>query len=363
MIRTFLLVCLGASILVGSLAPEVTGSDGTVDPRLKNVLADWQRRQNWFDAVEYKVSGKHVIPQGSYSDAFKGLEEVMGLPLDKFIPPKKVEGAVSFTILIDFGKGRERRSIHDQLFEIATGKLTEMEMQDTFDGTEMKCLIPKEKNPGGQIGVTQPELTSVKGNMKNGQFLSSYYPVFFAHGRIYTALEPILPDKLRNKPNPNNLFVHGTDVYKDHQCLIIRTLPVGPDLTPPPFFEYWVDIDRENAIVRYLSYAGKVAHEEISIDYVKSEGHWLPTTWRWTVLHGGKPLYFDEMIVQKITFNPSVKDKDFELPPVKPGMLIEERVDLPTSDPIKTPESKIWIYRIDDKGKRIPIPRSISPER
>ncbi len=323
------------------------------DPQLEKVLAAWQERQNWFQAIEYQVSGTHKVPRGAYTNIDPSLRAA---PNNRVNPPQDVEGPESFTILLDFVKGRHRRDIRDQQFDAGAGKLGLVAMKDAFNGTVMKCLIPKEQNPGQQVGITQPEMTIVSGNMKNGEFRSNYYPIFFAHGRIYTAIEPILPGGLKNKPDPNYLHIHGRGVYEDRACLILRTQTL--QMMTTSFDEYWVDTERECAIVRYLAYSGKNPSQEIGIRYQKFHEHWLPETWRWIVYLRGKTLYYEDMRVKHIAINPPITDADFELEDVKPGMLVTKRTDLPTNNPITAPKSESSVYRVKDDGgwEQIPDP-------
>jgi hypothetical protein len=332
-------------------AQAAATSEEPRDPRLENVLADWQKRQHWFQAVEYKVSGTHKVPKGAYKNL---PAEVIGVAPNKTIPPDDVEAAVSFTILLDFVKGRHRRHILDQHLDMNSGKLTPLRMKDVFNGSVMKCLIPKEENPQQKdIGKTQPEMTIVTGNMKNGQFKGDYFPIFLAHGRIYTAMEPIIPGQLRNKTDPEYLYIHGTSVYENRPCLILRTQTLKQFTTS--FSEYWVDTSRESAVVRFLDYGGKKVAQDIGISYKVSHGHWLPDGWRITEYIHGRASSYEEVRVRQITINPSITDADFELE-VKPGMLVEERTDLPTNSPLEWPKSKLSVYRVKENRERETIP-------
>lgn len=322
-----------------------------LDQRLQKVLVDWQNRQNWFQTVEYKVGGTHKVRQGAYSTKLP--IELTGSKPSRVNPPRDVEAPVNFMILLDFAKGRHRRDIRESQFDSSTGNLIPALMKDAFNGSVMKCLIPKGENPGQQVGTSQPELTIVSGNMKNGQFRSNYFPILFAHGRIYTAMEPILPGQLRSNPDSDYLYIHGESVYEGRPCLIIRTQTLKMATTS--FDEYWVDNTRESAIVRYLSYSGEKAAQDIGIHYKNSHDHWLLDSWRYTVYRLGSVLSSEEMRVEQITLNPPVQDADFELE-VKPGMLVEERTDPPTLSPIVWPNGKLSVYKVKEDGGREAIP-------
>ncbi len=348
MIRMTLLACL-----CGLIGSEIVWA---ADPRLEKVLADWQKRQQRFDAAEYQVRGLLKVPKGAYSNDMAIM--LYGTKAGQINPSQDVEGTVGFTVLLDFVKGRHRRDIQQRLFDPGSGHLgAPIRMKDVFNGSQMKCLIPKEENPGQYVSVTQPELTITSGNMKNGEFKNEYYPLFFAHGRIHTDREPILPGKLRHKIHSDYMYVHDTGVLDERKCLILRTQPL-PEFANKPFEEYWVDTERDSAVVRYVRYVGPkpLITFEIRVRYRQYQDSWLPDGWRWTTFIKGKTLYYQEMLVAKVDRNPLITDADFEVGEIKAGMLVEERTDLPTADPATFPKSKLSVYRVQDNGTRQDIP-------
>lgn len=324
------------------------------DARLKKILADWQKRQNRVDAVEYKVSGVHKVPQGAYN-TFPAI--ALGLQPEKIppvFPERDLTGPIGFTILLDFVKGRHRRDRQEQIFSAISGKLEQEMMKDTFNGSVMRCQIPKKDNPHQKnISMTKPEMSILSGNMKSGAFKSNYYPIFFGHGRIYTHMEQIIPGKIRNNPDQDYLYIHGTGVHDGRRCLIVRSQTLKTSTTA--FVEYWVDTSRESAIVRYVSYSGAKPSAETTIRYSNGPSGWLPASWHWTFYSHGQTLYYEDMRVEKVNSHPSFTDSDFEME-AQPGMLVEEVESLPTKHPIATPKSKLSVYRLKEGGEREYVP-------
>jgi len=336
--------------LFGVLVTCAWGTAEEIDPRLAKVLADWQKRQNAFRSVRYEVRGEHKVPKGS-SDALPLLSYKPGLRRDQPIPPKDLVGEVSLTLFLDFEKGRHRSRLEELHYHLDFGKLFPVVRESTFDGSEAKNAVPRDKNPG--LGSKAPEISITSGNMKTEEFHSDFYPIFFGHGRIYTVFEPIIPGKLRNKPDADYLYIHGTGVQDGRTCLIVRTQTLKTITTS--FEEYWVDTERESAILRQLSYCNSKPSRDFTIHYRKSSGGWLPDRWRYQLYTGGSLLFTDNMRVEKNDLDPAIQDSDYQME-IKPGMIVEERTNLPTKHPLVTPASKVSVYRVKERGKREELP-------
>jgi hypothetical protein len=324
------------------------GGAEDINPRLQKVLADWQKRQHQTETVEYHVRGEHKVPRGAYDfmPSFIG-----GKSINQTNPLQELVGKVGFTVLLDFVKGRHHRKIEDRMYNISSGNLDREVREDVFDGSKMKCLIPREDNQ--QIGAKIPELTIVSGDMKNGAFRSDFYPIFFGHGRISTAMEQIVPGRLRNKPDPEKLYIHGTGVHDGRVCLVLRTHAIKMHTTS--FDEFWVDVPRDSAILRYVSYSGGKPLGDITVHYRKTSDGWLPENWRINSYVNGHLLYFRIIRVESFQFDVPVNDVFFEMH-IKPGMIVEERADHATKHPLATPKSDLSIYRAGEGGVREYIP-------
>jgi hypothetical protein len=338
----FLGLC-GWTLLVGGTEARAG------DPRLDKVLADWQKRQNRFQTVEYRVEGEHAIPKGAYSVLSRALsgEGPNGHP----IPAEELTAPASFTILLDFARGRHRLQSREVAFNLDSGNLATQVRTCVYDGTFWKNLVPKNENSAMAPGT--PEMGVVSGNLKNQQFETMIFPIFFGHGRLYILEEGILPGKLRLHQDPNYLYIHGNGVQDGCPCLILRTQVL--QLGNRRFDEYWVDTARDSAILRYLAYSDDQPITAIAIQYRELHEGWWPESWHWTEFDRGKTLYFERMRVMKRRLDPPVSDGDFEMN-AKPGMTVEVVTNRAIKNPLEMPAFEVSVYRIDDNGEKVAIP-------
>lgn len=336
--------------VIGVLISGACGSAEEIDPRLAKVLADWQKRQNAFRSVRYEVRGQHKVPKGAYK-ALNLSARVPGLRRDQPIPPHDLVEAVSLTLFLDFETGRHRSKLLVPQYNLNSGSVVPLVKESTFDGSVAKGAFPRDQNPG--LGSKTPEFSVASGNMKTEEFRNDFFPIFFGHGRIYTMLEPIIPGQLRNKPDPDYLYVHGTGVHDGRTCLIVRSQTLKTATTS--FEEYWVDTARESAIIREVSYSNAKPMRDFSIRYRKSSDGWLPESWRLEHYVSRSLVYSDNMRVDKVDVNLLVNDADFQME-IKPGMIVEERKDHPMIHPLVTPKSSISVYRAKEGGDREELP-------
>lgn len=337
--------------LFGVLMACARGTTEDVDPRLAKVLADWQKRQNAFRSVRYEVRGKHTKPKGS-CDASPLISNLPYLRRNHPRPSKDFVGEVGLTLFLDFEKGRHRYKLQEIQYQVNLDAFFPSVKEGTFDGSVAKRAVPRDKNP--RLGRKEPEISIASGNTKAQEFRSNFFPIFFGHGRIYTVFEPIIPGKLRNKPDPDYLYVHGTGVQDERTCLIVRTRTLKTVTTS--FEEYWVDTERESAILRYVDYCNSEPRSDITIHYRKLSAGWLPERWRYQLFYAvGSLIFTDNMHVEKIDLDPAIQNSAFQVG-IKPGMIVEERTVLPTKHPLVTPESKISVYRAKEGGGREHLP-------
>lgn len=112
-LRTFARLCiLGMSCVF--LANAATAAEPR-DPRLEKILADWQKRQNAVESIDYQVEGELRVPKGAYTK----LRAVMIRNKKSEVrvaPEEDLSGPVRSSSLIDFAKERFRLEKTDQSF-------------------------------------------------------------------------------------------------------------------------------------------------------------------------------------------------------------------------------------------------------
>jgi len=344
------LLLLGMS---GVILAHTATAEEPRDPRLNKILADWQKRQNAVESIDYQVEGEYKVPKGAYTQ-----QRAVTLRSKKsevrVAPEDDLSGPMGLNLLLDFAKERFRLEKRNQSFHINKCELAQEFIIFTFNGKEIRSFMPREKNP--TLSPKQPEFGIVSGNVKDEIFLLECKPIFFAHGRIYTPTEKIVPGQMRNKPDPNYLHIHGTAVQEGRSCLIVRTQTL--QLGNISFEEYWVDPERDSTIVRYSSYSGDKklsCDQDLVIHYKHLPDGWFPLDWRWTFFLHGKLLDYQDMHVTKMKINPMMSDADFRLES-QTGMIVEEVNRHPSTDPFAEPKSDISVYRVEENDNRTYLP-------
>jgi hypothetical protein len=179
----------------------------------------------------------------------------------------------------------------------------------------------------------------------------SLWPLFAGHGIVVTDnREQMGPGRLKLKPDPEMLIVHGQGVHDGRPCLVLRTHTLSGG-AGTWVREFWVDTARASAVVRQVEYSNGKISDDKDIQYQQTRCGWLPKSWTFTVRNsaGGKTLLTERMQIKELTLDPPVTDADFRID-VKPGMLVKKSVhgDVQPNDPGRPKEEKF--YRIRDNG-------------
>ena len=125
------------------------------------------------------MRGVHTVPKGAYTIVAESLGKA---PHGRVLPPEEARAAISFSLKLDFAKGRHRHSQTSPDLALETGKLDTGMAVDTFNGSVEKEFKPKDKNP--RRNGSEPELSIVSGHITTEFPCSAAYPIFFGHGRI-----------------------------------------------------------------------------------------------------------------------------------------------------------------------------------
>lgn len=326
------------------------------DKALDEIVASWRLRQNRIRCVEYVASGTHKIPRGAYNTL---AEDLGSLGKRGNVPSEDKEVPMNFTLLLDFDQGRHRRKITLPSFAIDTGKITTMHTTDAFNGSLLKEYTPREENV--ERGPSQPDLTIVSGDIRSSFHCSAIFPIFFGHGRIVTAgSDSIKYGRLRSEIDAKRLFVHGYGVQEETKCTVLRTRTTKTQVNTE-FEEYWVDREKECAVVRYVEYVNEKRNVDMEIHYrdLIVEGvhyGWFPDNWRWSAFVRGQILYTEDLRVDRVMVNLPINDEDFDLNVMKTGMIVEETVYSRDADANGHPARRISVYQVKEGGERQAMP-------
>jgi formate-dependent nitrite reductase cytochrome c552 subunit len=148
--------CLAGMGVVWAIFAGESAQAGRTDSELEKVLADWQKRQHRMDTVEYRVRGVHKVHRGAYNALAEALSSGR---MNRDVPSDNVTKPISFTILLDFVKGRHREKSEMASLALDKGKINSNLDIVTFNGSVEKQYVPKEQNPGRD--PLQPELSIV----------------------------------------------------------------------------------------------------------------------------------------------------------------------------------------------------------
>lgn len=159
--------------------------------------------------------------------------------------------------------------------------------------------------------------------MRLAAFGAYYEPFFFGLGIVSTGTTNfILPGRLKTKPDEEIWYVHGQGTHAGRPCLVLRTYPFRGGNTL--FDELWIDPARESAVLRQIVYVNGQPIRDSDINYQESSRGWFPRNWTITDrLGNGKTLFWEQMEVKELTFDPAFEDADFKVE-IKPGMRVLE---------------------------------------
>ena len=348
--------CTGCCLVLAAepLSAQVTQER---DPQIAQTISDWQKRQERTKRVRYEASGQQSILKGSFRGP--GLAE---LPEPQ--PSRDITSPIRQVVLVDLSGGRYRIEEEMQKYDQGTDRLYPQMQTRIYDGNEIKSWRPRQMNTHPLTGVkpNKPEIGVGRGDLSSAAFTMVEWPFFVGHGVIASQNRPIMPGKWRTYPDPDLMIVHGRSVHSGRACLVIRTQTLKALGTS--FDEYWVDTQRESAVVRQVCYANQIALYEMAIDYQSTPHGWLPKSWTITQRDAidGKTTYYRNVNCTKIDLEPESEPKDFQIEE-RPGMLVSEHNHFsPKLRDRQAPDVETKLFQIDDEGKRHLIPQHFADQ-
>lgn len=344
---------VGMAVLLG-LLPVISAQAQATDPQLQKILDDWKKRQSGMDSVRYEVTGHHTT--------LKGTRRMPGQPRGQLFPEQDVTCEIRWKVLFDFRTGRYRREVREDLYDFTLKKTSPTLRLDVFNGSVIKAGAPREQNEA--VFSRQPDkhidFVVIDGNMQGAPFAVEFMPLFFGHGIIRVTGNEVVPGKLRTQVDANHLHVHGEAIHDGRPCLVLRTQTLS--LTNTSVDEFWVDLARDSAIIRYVTYAGKHPFLDIHLKYDQVSGRSLPQQWTLTHYRGTAPSLIYRMRVTKLEVNPPASAEDFEIE-AKPSSRIEERTYGESPSPLVSPTASVRVFELNEAGEKKEIPDPYGRER
>jgi hypothetical protein len=303
---------------------------------LKRVMIAWQNRRDAIHTVRYRIKGNVVIPKGTYNG-----ETELATAVKEDLPSKDYEYPQEISLLIDFAKNRVKLDVSRQLFHAELAEFKPYRGVSVFDGSKFTSSSLEDPNAIDAY-VTPPEL------YKSVFFELDEYPVLLGHGILDSELTD--PRDLLKSPNENEFIVLSHALCNNRECVIVRrTKPVGPKFAD----DYWVDMSRGSAVLRWQRYNGACLASSLDIDYQQTPQGWFPLSWTGsqfryvTKLKRGEtpPLQFtSHMRVTELLLNPDVSSEEMQFN-LKPGMIVD----------VSAKDNAFHLYSVQPDGSLTPF--------
>lgn len=328
-------------LMLGFLFGWASASAQAPDPQIEKVFADWKARQAKFKSIRYQVRGDVTKPKGSAPD-HRGAQSMK-------LPSTDLKAEFKFTVLFDFNKQRHRLEEEGTQFDIETSKPYPTYRIWVYDGKAIKQYRPRERNTHPTQGVkeTDAELGIGEGYLGGAGWTMSYWPLFAGHGSVANYGVRILAGQPMVLPKIEFMRVQGRGGHRGRNCLVIQTEPKDKS-----YEEWWIDLERESAVVRYVMFLNNKPYVVAEVEHEKTASGWMPKSWvftmQWTL--SGMAQHLERMVVEKREIDPKVSDEDYQIAE-KPGMRVI-RYRYPEPSPGNPqPASQSKTFRVQENGK------------
>lgn len=321
-------------VLVAAVVGPTMAQPPAASDNVKAVLAAWQHRLGRFNSVRYTLTGT--------------AERKIGLDEDA-PPPSPRERPVRAVVLVDFVSRRIRVEHSTSGISAEGDRYIPRVGVTAFDGNAYHARMPRGDN---ELGEENADALISRGPLAHSQIDSTLWPVLHAHGVISTVHRRARPDHLPTDYEPDDFSFEGHIPYPGGKCHLLRTdaLNSRPALTD----EFWVDTEKDGAIIRHTNFNGKNPWLRLDVTYHQTVDGWLPKAWTHTHTSDGRVVEVTRYTVTGFEPNPALSNKDFTLP-VQPGAILwvdeypERGRGLDTTRPARRK------YRVDDSGRWIEL--------
>jgi len=331
------LIALAALLTLGRARAEERA-----DPRLEKVFADWQKRQQRVQTVRYRISGEQIVAKESIFDPLH--------PKVPAIPKKDVKLRIQRMMLLDFPKNRHRLELDEEEYNNQGDKLNRHVHAGFFDGQVLKGKLLPGTSPrlNGEPNEPRADLGVVKGYMGGAAFNCTYDPLFYGHGSIVYDDARIMPGKLLLLPQKEVFAVHGQAVHNGRNCLLLRTRP--RQLSVIVWDEFWVDTERDSAIVRSRRVYESGVERDLDVGYRQTSAGWLADRWTSTQfdMWDGRLATTVRLHVDELVLEPVIARDEFEFKAAPGALVVHDTI--PEPEPSQPYQSGKHYYRVGKDG-------------
>lgn len=327
----------GVALLLGlpvRLAAQQQGAD-----IVKQVVAAWEKRRQAIKAITYKIEGAETYAKGSMTE-----NEPQAHPrVRKNFPPQDTQFAKKVELTLDFPNRKLRNETRDRILMLSAGVFRPQFKVRLYDGKNGKVYTPREENTSAVYTPAhgQEDLQLRKGGP---EFLhQDLYPFLFAHGRAVLYFSTYdAAGFFDNSPEASQLRFHRRGLIGERNCVVLRSVVEAG--RAGRFDEFWVDLERDGAILRWWAYSRGTASVRLEVSYRQAQGHWLPSAWefdQYRVEANGLALFRAErMKVTSIVIEPHLAPEIFSVP-MKHKMVVYD-------------EQSRWLVVADDDESLVP---------
>jgi outer membrane lipoprotein-sorting protein len=275
-------------------------------------VKEFRQRRHESQMIKYALVGDVVIPKGSNTRLLAGVYE--NPPL---FPPEDYRFPMEIRTVVDLKGRRVRKEKRYHQLHADELRYHPHYIVTIFDGEQRRAYTPRDSNSSSDYSPPERQPTHTLAT-SGKQFFSLYeFPVLLAHGILVDfdldvrTLEDVF--KLES------LRPHGYGRHEGGSALVVRTEPTRERLGT--FREYWIDLERQGAIVRWATYDSDKLTRQMDIKYINRGERWFPESWSATEYVFGKVINTYRLRVTDFALNQPVDSAIFTVEQ-RPGEVV-----------------------------------------
>lgn len=270
---------------------------GTSDENpLPRILRDWAKRRQEVGLVTYRFSGTRTWPRGAFTPeappppdadsidedppwskfSSSPLPSITNAPAEN--PPRDVSGLLNSTVTLDFRNIRCRIEGEVDAYNNLSGLLEHFQsIHVGNEGLYASHILQGITNGPPNRRIDFLILKGDRSLIPQGAFEAGYYnPLLFASGVVPTGDQRVKTVDIAPEIDATAFKFTGYATEAKRRLAILRVeFKKDYSLTT----HYWVDLERDSAIVRYTSDLGGEQVMILEVDYQEAGGTWLPNHW------------------------------------------------------------------------------------
>ncbi len=302
-----------------SLVPRASGQGA--DDVLATIIKDWRMRRQVAAAVEYEAEGSTLHPKGRFTKRHIDLG-LLPEGSQQQIPETDHKGRKKVRWIFHFANNWIRKETFEDKFFAGPNIFSPCYQADLYDGQDYKVVEPREKNTSANYipGKLQPDVYYAPKNKLGMAFSAFDLPILFGHGVIPSPGARLTPVQLLVPIKEDSFLVSGMATKGNTDCTILKARSGNT------VFEYWVDNNRQGAIVRCRQFVEDHIRVQVDTDFQNKESTWLPCSWSIRFYRLDEPGMLDtqdDVAVTITNLAPTINKEDFQFSASR-GMIVRE---------------------------------------